>query len=85
MKGSQGKPDLLIIFIGTKDFLIVSNYWGVVALGSRSFDYDQQKALYTYERKANSVLHSRICSVIKQYEKKRLNIEAVEITNKGGE
>ena len=85
MKGSQDKPDLLIIFIGTKEFLIVSNYWGVVALGSRSFDYDQQKALYTYERKANSVFHSRICSVIRQYEKKRLNIQAVEITNKGGE
>lgn len=79
----SNKGDLLIIFLSCSDFFIVNNYWGVVAVGVRSFDFDNNTALYTIEEKGNHYTKSTLESIVRTYENKRLNIAKVKIDFKG--
>lgn len=72
-------PDLAIIFLGTEDFIIISNYWGVVAMGQRSFNYDLMKATYNTIEKGGHIARSYIEKIIKKYETKRLKINNISI------
>lgn len=79
---SEIYSNLLIIFLGTSDFIIVNNFFGVVAIGKRGFNFDKEQALYTYQLIENSIHISRIEQLIKTYEAKRLKIKNVLITRK---
>ena len=71
------KSDLLIIFLGTSEYLITTNYHGVVAYGTRKYDYDSNNAIYDYEIINNNIRKSDIEKLIKTYEAKRLKIKSV--------
>lgn len=78
---SESKSNYLIIFLGSRDFLITSNYWGVVAVGCRSYDYDKEQANYIYACTGGEhIPASRVEQIIKQYEYKRLNNKKINIT-----
>ena len=36
----KNRSDLLLVYLGCYDFIIVSNYNGVVALGYRKYNFD---------------------------------------------
>ena len=73
------KNDLLIVFLGTSDFIITTNFFGVVAYGKRTFDFDNMKSIYTLTQTETSIYKSELLLIIKKYEKARLNINNVEI------
>ena len=80
---SEVYSNLLIVFLGTHEFIITNNYFGVVALGRRSFDFDKRKAIYKYELKVNSIELSRIEQIIRKYEQNRLKINNISIERVG--
>ena len=75
----ENKSDLLIVFLGTSDFIITNNYWGVIAYGKRDFDFDKNISIYTYLQVNNHICKSEIERLIKKYEIKRLNITNIKI------
>lgn len=76
---SEIYSNLLIVFLGTSDFIIVTNFSGVVAMGRRSFDFDQNKALYKWQPITQNIHFSRVEKLIKTYEAQRLKIKRVDI------
>lgn len=76
---SKDKPNLLIIFLGSYEFLIVNHYWGVVACGVRSFDYDTETAKYTIKEIGEHMARSRLANACQKYERERLNIKSVKV------
>ena len=76
---SENKSDLLIVFLGCSEFLITNNYWGVVAIGRRAFDFDTNTAKYKYTMTRQQVEASRLEKLIKTYEAKRLKLYSVEV------
>lgn len=75
----SNKGDLLIVFLGCSEFLIVNNYWGVVALGVRSFDFDTNKALYKVKEKGNHYTRGTLESIITAYENKKLRLYNLDV------
>lgn len=75
-KSSSGS-DLLLVFIGCHEFIITNNYWGCIAFGIRSFDFDKETAVYNYEMTNNHISVSSVENLIRKYEKKKLNISKV--------
>jgi len=73
------RSDLLILFLGTSDFIITNNFFGVVAYGKRNFDFDNTKAIYTYKQIENSISKSDLVAIMKKYEKTRLKINNIEV------
>lgn len=75
--------DLLIVYLGTSDFLIVSNYIGVVAVGSYRFDYDTNEAFIKYEIKHDHYNISTIERLIYKYERQIMGLKCkINITRK---
>ena len=70
---SLNKNDILLVFfLGCNDFVITSNYWGVVAIGQRHWNNETKQAEYSYIKKCVSV---SVCSfefILTKYERKRL-------------
>lgn len=75
-KATVNNIEYNIIYIGTSDFIIINNFYGVVAVGSRSLAYglgDQIENINIYyEIKEPSVSHSTIETICKKYERLRL-------------
>lgn len=76
---SKDKPNLLIIFLGSYEFLIVNHYWGVVACGVRSFNYDTQTTEYKVKEQGEHIARSRLVKACQKYEYERLNIKSVKV------
>lgn len=68
--------DLLVVFIGTDDFIISNHYYGCVAIGKRKFDFDDNKATYSYIQTCQSFYISSIEKALTSYERKRLQTNA---------
>ena len=76
---SKDKPNLLIIFFGSYEFIIVNHYWGVVACGVRSFNYDTQTTEYKVKEQGEHIARSRLAKACQKYEYERLNIKSVKV------
>ena len=76
---SQIYSDLMIVFLGTSDFIIVTNFAGVVAMGRRSFDFDKSQAVYKWQAMSETIHFSTVERLIKTYEAQRLKIKSVSI------
>lgn len=76
---SKENPDLLIVFLGSYEFLIVNHYFGLVAYGVRSFDYDTETAKYTIREIGEHIARSRLAKACQKYEKERLKINKVKV------
>ena len=66
--------DLLIVYLGTNDFIIVSNYCGVVVLGKYRFDFDINKAFIDYQIVNNHYNISTIENLIRKYERQIMKL-----------
>ena len=62
--------NIFITFIGCSDFVISSNYYGVCALGRRSYDYDTKKATYKVQIIQDAYFKSTLSKLIFKHEKK---------------
>lgn len=76
---SKEKPNIIIMFLGSNEFIISNNYFGVVAVGVRGFDYDTETANYTIKQKGDFVFRSRLAKLCQKYETERLQIKKVNI------
>lgn len=76
--------DLLLVYLGTNDFVIVSNYNGVVALGKYRFDFDINEAFINYVIVKDYYNISTIENLIRKYERQvmklkcKINIERIK-------
>lgn len=69
--------EYMIFFIGCGEFVITSHYWGCVALGVRSYDWDKETAIYTYQvTNENAARCSTLESLMTKYERERLQTKA---------
>ena len=59
---------LYLVYLGTKDFIIINNYYGCVATGERSFNYEKPQLNITYTLLNNSILKSNISKLLKKHE-----------------
>lgn len=73
-RGTRSK--YLIVFLGTNEFLIISNYYGCCACGVRSYDWDANMAKYTYTETKTEIKTSTIEKLINEYERKKLQTRA---------
>lgn len=77
--------DLLIVYLGTSDFLIVSNYIGVVAVGSYRFNYDINEAFITYEVLKDHYNISTLERLMFKYERQVMGLKCkINLTRKEG-
>ena len=76
---SKEKPNIIIMFLGSSEFIISNNYFGVVAVGVRSWNYDEQKATYKVQIKADKISRSRLAKLCQTYERKRLKTQTPQI------
>lgn len=67
---------LLVVFLGCNDFVITSNYWGVVAIGQRHWNNETEQAEYQYIKKCFSVSVCSIEFILTKYERKRLETKS---------
>lgn len=80
--------DLLLVYLGTNDFVIVSNYCGVVVLGKYRFDFDINEAFINYEIVKDHYNISTIENLIRKYERQvmklkcKINIERIKNNDK---
>lgn len=59
---------LYLVYLGTKDFIIINNYYGCVATGERSFNYEKPQLNITYTLLNNNILKSNISKLLKKHE-----------------
>lgn len=65
--------DFALVFLGCCDFLIISNFWGCVACGSRVFDFDTQEVTTKYKIIENSAATcGTIENILTKYERQNL-------------
>ena len=76
---SEIYSNLLIVFLGTNEFIITNNFLGVVALGRRSYDFDKQQAIYKWQPMSENIHFSRVEKLIRTYEAQRLKIHNISI------
>lgn len=75
---SYGKEDF-IVYLNTSDFVIINNYYGIAAHGSRNYNYDEKKVIITFEVVNDAAMTiSTMIALIGKYEKK-LKTKNVEI------
>lgn len=81
----KDRSDLMLVYLGCNDFVVISNYNGVVALGSRKYDFDKKELSIYYEViKGNVVNHSACERLLASYEHEimklncNINFERVE-------
>ena len=74
-RGTQS--EYMIYFIGCNEFVITSNYYGCVALGVRSYDWDKEEANYIYQETKNEPRASTLERLMTEYERKRLQTKAI--------
>lgn len=67
--------DLLIVYLGTNDFIIVSNYSGVVVVGSYRFNFDINEAFITYEVVKDHYNISTIERLITKYQRQIMGLK----------
>ena len=65
--------DLFITFLGCDDFIISSNYHGVVALGRREYDENLKKAFYKLKFVSCAFGFSKYERLIRKHEKNMTN------------
>lgn len=71
----HNNSDLLIVYLGTNDFIIVSNYIGVFAIGHYSFNFDINEAFITYEVVKDHYNISTIERLIIKYERQIMKLK----------
>lgn len=71
----HNNSDLLIVYLGTNDFLIVSNYAGVVVVGSYRFNFDINEAFITYEIVKDHYNISTLERLIIKYERQVMGLK----------
>ena len=62
--------DSIIIYLGMDQFIIVNNYFGVIAVGVRGFSYEKQTSYIKYKLVNDSVSEVKVRKLIKKYENK---------------
>ena len=72
------KSDLLLIYLGTSEFIIVNNYCGVVAYGTRKYNFDTNELFISYENKKDSFVNcSTIEKILTKHEREDMKIKSV--------
>ena len=71
----HNNSDLLLIYLGCNDFLIVSNYIGVVAVGHYRFNYDNNEAFITFEIIKDHYNVSTLEKIIIKYERSVMGLK----------
>ena len=76
---------MLIVFLGTSDFIIVNNYYGVVAFGVRSYNYDTETSTYKVKEQGEHIGRAKLSQLCRHYENKRLKNKKVVVEFLGNE
>ena len=77
----QGTKDnqLIIVYLGCDNFIIINNHYGVVAYGSREWDDNKNKSLIDYVITKSNFTPGDIERLIINYEKNNLNIASNKV------
>lgn len=68
MMKPKNAGDLFLVYLGTSDFIIISNYWGCIAGGERHFDYEKQEIKIKYKRYNDHLSNSYIIHLLNKHE-----------------
>lgn len=59
---------LYLVYLGCNDFIIINNYYGVVAVGDRVFNYDTKQLNIKYEIINNNIYYGNVEKLLKKHE-----------------
>lgn len=65
---TQKNGVLYIVYLGSYDFIIINNYYGCIASGKRTFNYDNNTLNINYNLLNDNILNSYIIRLIKKHE-----------------
>lgn len=58
-----------LTYLNTRDLIIYNNFYGLLAYGSRYFNYDDEKVYIYYQIKNENISVSEVERLLKKYEK----------------
>lgn len=68
----QDSKNNSLVYISTDEFMIINNFFGLIAYGERAFNFDEKNVIIKYKIVRNELTKNQIDNLLKRYEK-RLN------------